>query len=144
MRVRNWAASAYEPTGRESAVRAVLQLILLGALATPTGAREPLQIFGYAGVLGEWELAASVIANDGTKNFVGPLTMTHVGICSVDGPEEKKGEIRFQISQPSSQMSATLLVDGVTCTYSGQLSDFYSGIMSCPDGRALPLKIWLK
>jgi len=110
-------------------VRAVFQLILLGALATPAAA-EPLQIIGYAGVLGEWELTASVTGNDSTKDFVGSLTMTHVGICTVDGPEEKKGEIRFQISQPSSQMSATLLVDGVECTYSGRLSDFFTGVMN--------------
>ena len=107
-------------------------------------AGEPLEIFGYAVVLGEWELTASVTGNDGTKDFVGPLTVTHVGICTVDGPEKKKGEIRFQISQPASRMSATLLVDGVACTYSGRLSDFYTGVMNCPDGRALPLKIWLK
>ena len=129
--------------GRKNVVRALFQLVLLGALATPA-AGEPLEIFGYAGVLGEWELTASVTGNDGTKDFVGPLTMTHVGICTVDGPEKKKGEIRFQLSQPASRMSATLLVDGVACTYSGRLSDFYTGVMNCPDGRALPLKIWLK
>jgi hypothetical protein len=125
-------------------VRVACQLILLGALATPAAAGEPLQIFGYAGVLGEWELTASVTGNYGTKNFVGPFTMTHVGICTVDGPEEKKGEIRLQISQPSSRMAATLLVDGIECAYSGRLADFYTGVMSCPDGRAVPLKIWLK
>ena len=125
-------------------MRAVVQLMLLVALATLAAADGPREIFGYAGVLGEWELTASVTANDGTKDFVGPLTMTHVGICTVDGPEEKKGEIRFQISQQLSRMSATLLVDGVACTYSGRLSDFYSGVMSCPDGRSVPLKIWLK
>ena len=124
-------------------MRAVFQLILLGALATPAAA-EPLQIIGYAGVLGEWELTASVTGNDSTKDFVGSLTMTHVGICTVDGPEEKKGEIRFQISQPSSQMSATLLVDGVECTYSGRLSDFFTGVMNCPNKPAVPLMLWVK
>src|SRR5262245_27682125 len=118
--------------------------MLLVALATPAAADGPREIFGYAGVLGEGELSGRVTANDGTKDFVGPLTMTHVGICTVDRPEEKKGEIRFQISQQLSRMSATLLVDGVACTYSGRLSDFYSGVMSCPDGRSVPLKIWLK
>ena len=125
-------------------MRALVQLILLGVFATPAAADGPHEIFGYAGVLGEWELTASVTANDGTKDFVGPLTLTHVGICSADGPEKKKGEIRIQISQPSSRMSATLLIDGVACTYSGRLSDFYTGFMSCPDGRSVPLKIWLK
>jgi len=70
--------------------------------------------------------------------------MTHVGICTVDGPEEKKGEIRLQISQPASRLSATLVLDGVACTYNGQLSDFYSGTMNCPARAPMPLKIWLK
>ena len=130
-------------TGRRDVVRAVVQLILLGALVTPAGA-EPLELFGYAGVLGEWELTASVRENGGTKDLVGPLTMTHVGICTVDSPEEKKGEIRLQISQPASRMSATLVLDGVECTYSGRLSDFYSGTMNCPARAPVPLKIWLK
>ncbi len=130
-------------TGRRDVVRAAVQLILLGALVTPAGA-EPLELFGYAGVLGEWELTASVRENGATKDLVGPLTMTHVGICTVDSPEEKRGEIRLQISQPASRMSATLVLDGVECTYSGRLSDFYSGTMNCPARAPVPLKIWLK
>jgi hypothetical protein len=124
-------------------VRTIFQLIVLGALATPAGAQS-LQVFGYAGVLGEWELTASVTANDNTKAYSGPLTMTHVGICTVDGPEEKKGEIRLQISQPTSRMSATLLVDGITCTYSARLSDFFTGTMNCPNRPAVPLTLWVK
>ncbi len=129
--------------GGENVVRVIFQLIALGALATPAGAQS-LQLFGYAGVLGEWELTASVTGNDRTKDFSGPLTMTHVGICTVDGPEEKKGEIRLQVSQPSSQISATLLVDGTTCTYTGRLSDSYAGVMTCPGRAPVPLNIWLK
>jgi hypothetical protein len=40
-------------------VRAVFQLILLGALATPAGAQS-FEVLGYAGELGEWELTALV------------------------------------------------------------------------------------
>jgi len=120
-----------------------MQLAVLGALATPAGA-ETREVIGYAGVLGEWELTGNVTGDDSTKPLVGPVTMTHVGICTVDNPEEKKGEIRLQISHPASRMSATLLLDGVSCTYSGQLSDFYSGTMNCPARAPVPLKIWLK
>ena len=123
--------------------RTILRLMLLVALATPAGAQS-LQVFGYAGVLGEWELTASVTGNDGSKDYSGPLTMTHVGICTVDGPEEKKGNIILQVSQPSSRMSATLVLDGVTCTYAGRLSDSYTGVMNCPDRSPVPLHIWLK
>jgi hypothetical protein len=101
-------------------------------------------MLGYAAVLSEWELTASVTGNDGLKDYAGPLTITHVGICTVDGPEEKKGNIRLQVSQPSSRMSATLVLDGVTCTYAGRLSDSYAGVMNCPDRSPVPLHIWLK
>ena len=124
-------------------MRAIFRLIVLVALAPPAGAQS-LQVFGYAGLLGEWELTASVTERDssGIKEFSGPLTMSHVGICSVDGPEEKTGEIRLRISE--ARMQATLLVDGVECHYSGRLSDFFSGAMSCPNRPEVPLKLWVK
>ena len=123
--------------------RTILRLMVLVALATPAGAQS-LQVLGYAGVLGEWEQTASVTGNDGSKDYSGPLTMTHVGICTVDSPEEKRGNIHLQVSQPSSRMSATLVLDGVTCTYAGRLSDSYTGVMNCPDRSPVPLHIWLK
>jgi hypothetical protein len=126
-------------------VKAVLLIFALGTLAAPAQAKS-LQLVGYAGALGEWELTATVIENahGWTKEFSGPLSMTHVGICAQDGPEEKTGEIRFQISSLSSRLDATLLVDGVACSYSAGLSDPYSGMMSCPDRETMPLKLWVK
>jgi hypothetical protein len=126
-------------------VRALLLLFVLGALAAPAQAKS-LQLVGYAGVLGEWELTATVTedAAGWTKEFSGPLSMKHVGICTQDGPEQKTGEIRFQISALSSRLDATLLVEGVACSYSAGSSDPYSGMMACPDREAVPLKLWLK
>ena len=120
-------------------------LLLAGALAAPAQAQS-LQVVGYAGVLGEWELTATVTerARLWSKEFSGPLSMKHVGICAQDGPEEKTGEIRFQISAVSSQLDATLLLEGVSCTYSARSSDPYSGLMACPDREAVPLKLWVK
>ena len=126
-------------------VRAFWPLLVLGALSTPAQA-EPRQILGYAGVLGEWELTATV--NEKTrllgKEFSGPLSMKHVGICTQDGPEERTGEIRFHISAFSSHLDAKLLVEGIECTYSAQSANPYSGMMACPDREAIPLKLWLK
>jgi hypothetical protein len=126
-------------------VRALLLLFLGGALAAPAQAKS-MQLVGYAGVLGEWELTATVTENESgrTKEFSGPLSMKHVGICTQDGPEEKSGEIRFQISALSSRLDATLLVEGVACSYSAGPSDPYSGMLACPDREAVPLKLWLK
>ena len=126
-------------------VRALLLLFVTAALAASAQAKS-LQVVGYAGVLGEWELTATVDEKPRLlgKEFSGPLSMKHVGICTQDGPEQKTGEIRFQISAFSSQLDATLLVEGLECTYSARSSTPYSGLMSCPDRPTVPLKLWLR
>lgn len=125
-------------------MRALLLSIILGALASPACAQS-LQLIGYSGYLGEWELTATVTENaSGGKQYTGPMTMKHVGLCTQDGPEEKAGEIRLQISASPARLNATIRVAGVDCTYSGQLSDAYVGTMSCPDREAVPLRLWLK
>jgi hypothetical protein len=126
-------------------VKAFFLPIVLGILATPASAQS-LQVIGYSGYLGEWELTATVTERSysQTKEYSGPLTMRHVGVCTQDGPEEKTGEMRFRISASSSQLNATFSVAGVECTYSGRLSDSYTGTMDCPDRQAVPLKLWLK
>jgi hypothetical protein len=126
-------------------VKAFFVPIVLGILATPASAQS-LQVIGYSGYLGEWELTATVTerVSSRTKEYAGPVTMRHVGVCTKDGPEEKAGEMRFQISASSSQLNATFSVAGVECTYSGRLSDSYTGTMTCPDREAVPLKLWVR
>lgn len=127
-------------------MKALFLPFMLGALATPVGAAQPLQVIGYSGYLGEWELTATVTetAPGSTTEYSGPLTMKHVGICTQDGPEEKTGALRLQLSRSSSQLNATLSVAGVECTYTGQLSDSYAGTMNCPGRQGVPLKLWVK
>ena len=43
-------------------MRAFWLAVMLGAVAAPTSAQS-LEVFGYAGVLGEWELTATVTEN---------------------------------------------------------------------------------
>jgi hypothetical protein len=127
-------------------VRALLLLIALSALAAPARS-ESLQVTGNAGVLGEWELTATVVterASQRTKEYAGSLTMKHVCWCTQDGPEEKIGEIRLHISTLSSRLKATVLVAGVECTYRASLSDSYTGTLRCPDRAAVPLELWVK
>jgi hypothetical protein len=126
-------------------VRTLLLPILFGALAAPAAAQS-LQVIGYSGYLGEWELTATVAetASGDIRQYFGPLTMKHVGLCTQDGPEEKTGEMRLQVSAASARLNATLSVAGIECTYSGRLSVFYSGTMNCPDQEPVPLKLWLR
>jgi hypothetical protein len=122
-------------------------LILAALIASASAASaEPREVFGYAGELGEWELLATVTDKahlDGSE-FSGPLTMTHVGICTQDGPEKRSGEIRFQLMESSSRLNAVMVLSGVECTFRGKRTDFYSGVMTCADRRAFPLKLWVK
>lgn len=125
---------------------APLVLWTVMAVLAPDARAQSLLVSGQAGILGEWELAATVTETtaNGRKEFVGPLTLKHTGLCTQDGPEEKNGELRFQLSRSSSRIKATLLVDGVACSYSARKSDAYKGTMTCPDRRDVPLLIWLK
>ena len=125
-------------------MKALFLSIALGALATAAQA-QPLQLIGYSGFLGEWEVTATVTEDSsGRKQYAGPMTMKHVGICTQEGPEERTGKIVLQRSASLSRLNATLSLDGVECTYSGQLSDSYTGTMNCPDREAVPLRLWLR
>jgi hypothetical protein len=127
-------------------VRALPLLFAFSALAAPARSQS-LQVTGYAGVLGEWELTANVTekeASHRTREYGGPLTMKHVGWCTQEGPEEKTGEIRLQISTLSSRLKATVSVAGVECIYRASLSDSYAGMMECPGRAAVPLELWVK
>lgn len=132
----------------EPIVKAACVLMAL-AFTTPAHAQAPpqaLQVVGQAGYLGEWDFAATVAVQDKSKaqDYAGPLTMTHVGMCSQDGPEKKTGDMRFTLSNWTSRVTATLLIDGVTCTYSGKFSVSHAGVMSCPGRRPMPLTLWVK
>jgi len=118
----------------------LLALVLLSLFAT-SAAAETRKVIGYAGALGEWELIADVSeANAG--EFSGPATMTHVGLCTQDGPERKSGDIRLRVS--ASRLDATFSLAGIECNYSASLSDAYKGQMRCPGRAAQPLTLWLR
>lgn len=122
-------------------MRAPLLGIALSVLSVPAQAQS-LEVIGYAGVLGEWELTATVTEREQGGAYSGAVTMTHVGLCTQDGPERKTGEIRLRMA--ASQLNATLSLAGVECTYSARLSDAYKGQMNCPDRPALPLTLWVR
>jgi hypothetical protein len=119
--------------------------LALGVLMTSANA-DPLQIVGYSGYLGEWELTATVMeeGSSADNRYSGVLQMKHVGLCTQEGPEEKSGKIRIRLPPSSSQLDATLWVDGVECSYKGFLVDFYSGNMNCTGQAGVPLKLWVK
>ncbi len=123
----------------------IIGVIAIGAFATSIPPQS-VQINGYAGYLGEWELTATLSRNaPGTvHDLSGPMRMKHVGMCSKDGPEEKTGEMQLRLSRLSSNVDVRLMFDGIECTHRGNMSDAYIGTMVCPDRRAVPLTLWIK
>ena len=128
-----------------SVLRSLLPALALLALVTQAQGQSR-EVTGQTGLLGEWELAATVAARDADSvtEFIGPMTLKHVGICTQDGPEEKTGELRLRLSESSSRIRATLLIDGTECSFSGTRTTSFEGLMNCPDRRSVPLTLWIK
>jgi hypothetical protein len=137
-------ATRHKPRLRRAGMAA-----LLGGAAALFSPSElaAMELLGQAGVLGEWELTGN-LAHSGSiarKEFSGPLTMKHVGICAQDGSEERTGEIRLHlIGRSESRLTAKLVLDGVPCTYTARKTDAYEGTMSCTGRTGVPLLIWLR
>ena len=133
----------------KTALMVVLPLIAVGVAAAWALVRVPsgpqsLDITGYSGRLGEWELTAALARTDSADLLAGPLTMRHVGICTIEGPEERNGEMRVRLSMISSNVIATIVMDGVECSYRGRLSEASSGQLVCPDRRPVPITLWTR
>ncbi|MGE9010631.1 hypothetical protein ACO2JO_18760 [Leptospira interrogans] len=129
---------------REQVVKAFGLAVMLGVVVTLAPARA-LEVSGTSGFLGEWEVTATVTetASGRIRDYRGPLVLKHIGLCTQDGPVEKKGEMRLQISA-SYQLNATLSMPGTECTASGPLSDSYNGTMTCSDKQVIPLRLRVK
>jgi hypothetical protein len=126
-------------------LRTAVLVTVLSALAIPANAQS-MQVYGKTGYLGEYELSGTVSEQtaNGRKEYSGPLVAKHVGLCTHDGPKETTGQIRLHAIGPSSRATATLVFEGVECTYEGALSESYHGFMNCADKTSLPLRLWTK
>jgi hypothetical protein len=72
-------------------------------------------------------------------DFYGPVTLRHVGLCSVNGVEEKSGTVRLTVSR--SRVEGTLSMEGDSCRIVASEQQSYSGLMTCRDGQAVPINL---
>jgi len=126
---------------------------MLSAVASPLHAQS-LRVTGETGYLSEWAVSGNVTESTSgrVREFSGPLTMKHVGLCSQAGPDEKVAEIKIQIAKssllpgfhPTVTLRATMTMDGSKCTFSGTFSDSYRGLMDCADAKGVPITLSIK
>ena len=107
-------------------------------------APKSFDITGVMGNIGEWEVTATLTRNGDTREFSGPMKVTHIGWCSQDGPLEKTGELQINLARLSSSIAAKVRMDGIECDYAASLSDAYTGLMACPGRRPVQLLLWMR
>ena len=121
------------------AVRRAVLAALLGA-GTVAASAEPYAASGQVGYLQEWELKATLAktASGSRVEYAGPMTLTHVGLCSVNGVEEKSGSMRVTVSR-STTVEGTLTMEGDTCRLVAARAQPYSGLLTCRNGQGVPV-----
>ena len=125
-------------------MRTPILTVVLTAVGMSAQAQS-LNVAGKAGYLEEWELAATVTPQDPEqRNFSGPMTLKHVGVCSVGAVVEKSGELQFERMSGSQRVKAKLMVDGMQCAFEGALSETASGVLQCPGSSGVPFVLWTK
>lgn len=114
--------------------------LALMCLAQPSAAQQTRAVAGQFGILGEWDLTATLTRRPGGQ-WVGPAQLKHIGYCTVDGPEEKTGELQLTLAKSRGRISGTILIDGSPCTFSARLKEGYEGNLRCPDRRDMPMTL---
>jgi hypothetical protein len=118
-------------------------LTFLMVVCSGSAQAQSLQLSGKFGFLGEYELAGRLESHAiaaGAIEFLGPLTIRHVGLCTHDGPDEVEAKMRLQRID-GTRVVATLSFEGKECTFRGQMSEGNVGELVCP-GEKLPFNIW--
>lgn len=111
----------------------------------PAHARS-LQIVGTAGYLSEWDVRGNAEDDPAGEALSGRISWKHIGLCTVNGPVEKSGDIKFKLSGwgPFARIDATMSFEQTQCTYSGRFSGETKGTMDCTDAKGIPLNLSIK
>ena len=129
------------PRSTNVVVQALISVIWIGAGAESTMAQS-YSVNGQVGYLQEWELKANLAKTitDSGVSYDGPVTLRHVGLCSVNGPEEKSGVVRLMVSRRTSAVEGTLALKDDTCRIVASASKSHSGLLNCRDGQGVPMQ----
>ena len=117
-------------------------MLFIALWASPARAGD-VAVTGRVGYLSEWEITATTHATAAGRRteFVGPLVMKHDGLCAVNGPVEKSGEIRFwRTGLLSPEIAGVLTLGDKQCTFEAREAT-HNGLLKCPGKGGVPLSL---
>jgi hypothetical protein len=130
--IRLWRAMGFEVAIASG------MLIFVGTLNAQA---QSFSASGQIGYLQEWEIKGS-LAKTSTRtgaDYSGPVTLRHVGLCSVNGVEQKSGIVQLKVSR--SRLEGTLAMDDDSCRIDASVSQPYAGLLNCRNGQGVPINI---
>jgi hypothetical protein len=121
-------------------------LVAISICASATAQAQSYSASGQVGYLQEWELKAKLAKSSslGKLEYRGPLTLRHTGLCSVNGAEEKSGEMRLTVSRWTSGVEGTLAMEGDSCKITASSAPAFSGLLSCRNAQGVPINFSIK
>jgi hypothetical protein len=121
-------------------MRALL-IAMMTWMSTAAAGAEPYAASGQVGYLQEWELKGSLAktASGGRTEYSGAVTLRHVGLCSVNGVEEKSANMRLTMSRAPGAAEGTLAMEGDSCRIVATQAPSYSGLLTCRNGQGVPI-----
>jgi len=128
------------PRSTRVVARALISAIWIGAGAGSAMAQS-YSVNGQVGYLQEWEMKANLAktTTSGAESYDGPVTLRHIGLCSVNGPEEKSGVVRLTVSRRTSAVEGMLSLKDDTCRIVAAAAKPYSGLLNCREGQGVPI-----
>jgi hypothetical protein len=124
-----------------SLLTAMTACVITTCMVADWAGAEPYAASGQVGYLQEWELNASLAktVSGGRIEYSGPVTLRHVGLCSVNGVEEKSGKLRLTMSRAPGAAEGTLALEGDSCRIAANQAPSYSGLLTCRNGQGVPI-----
>ncbi|WFU45892.1 hypothetical protein QA640_44600 (plasmid) [Bradyrhizobium sp. CB82] len=125
---------------RAETMRAIVVAILVLLAAVPAAWAQSYSASGQIGYLHEWEITgnlAKTVARLG-EEYSGTITLRHVGLCSVNGVEQKQARMQLKVS--SGRLEGMLIMDEDQCRIVASGSSG-SGLLICGSGQNVPINL---
>jgi hypothetical protein len=125
---------------RAGIMRTIAAAPLVLTAAIPTAWAQSYQANGRIGYLQEWEITGSLTKATmrPAADYSGTVTLRHVGLCSINGVEQKQARIQLKVS--SLRLEGTLITDDDECRIAASGSSG-SGLLTCRGGQDIPINL---